>query len=139
MPPVDPLVISRELTIAGDFLSVSYTRDLGAEGTPEVAKQTPTLVELRLDVNRCTDLDDATRARVLAHPAFRHDSRGTVRVLCDEFPSRKKNLAMARQRLAGFLGEAVDAPDVASLRPEPPAEAPRRGRAGLIKPGRGPG
>ncbi|MEZ4268990.1 MAG: hypothetical protein R3F39_21745 [Myxococcota bacterium] len=136
---MDPLLISRDLTIAGDFLSVSYTRDLGAEGTPEVAKQTPTMVELRFDVNRCTDLDDAARAKVLAHPAMRQDSRGTVRVLCDEFPSRRRNLAMARQRLAGFIGEAIEARDVAALRPEPPAEIPRRGRAGLIKPGRGPG
>jgi ribosome-associated protein len=139
MPPVEPLVISRELTIAGDFLSVSYTRDLGAEGSPEVAKHTPTTVELRLDVTRCADLDPAARERVLAHPELRSDSRGTVRVRCDEFPSRRKNVAAARQRLAAILAEAIEAPDVATLRPSPLAEAPRRARAGLIKPGRGPG
>ncbi|MCB9729014.1 MAG: hypothetical protein H6744_07210 [Deltaproteobacteria bacterium] len=134
---MDALVISREITIAGDYLSVSYTRDLGAEGSPEVARQTPTMVELRFDVTRCQDLDPEARERVLAHPELRHDRRGTVRIRCDEFPSRGRNLAMARQRLASLLAEAIEAPDVASLLPERLEAAPRRGRAGLIKPGRG--
>ncbi len=96
------------LTIPADFLSVSYTRDLGDGGGAEAARQTPTNVELRLDVKRCEALDARQKGLILGHPELRADRRGTVRVGCDEFRSRTKNLEGARARLAFLLREALD-------------------------------
>ncbi len=127
-----PLVIRKDLSVPGDYLSVAYTRDLGGEGTPEMARQTPTSVEFRLDVGRCELFKPAERERILGHPELRHDRRGVVRVQCSEFQTRRRNVEGARYHLAHLIRQALDG------RIEPPAgppvtPRPRRGRKGLIK------
>ena len=128
---MDALHVREGLTLPASSLSVSYTRDLGGEGTPEAARQTPTTVELRLDVPGSGCFDDAARAKVLAHPALQADRRGTVRVVFGELATRRRNLHEARRRLAALIIEALDRD--ASHAEATPAPRRRRGRAGLIK------
>lgn len=133
---LEPLWISERLIIPVDFMSVSYTRSLvsfeDGEAVPldgvEAARRKASAVELRLDVKNCAQLGEAAKARIIAWKPLRADRRGVVRVDCDEFESRPKNLAAARERLAMAILDALDTP----VEPPPP-ERTKRGRGGLFK------
>lgn len=132
---MEALFVRDGLTIPATHLSVSFTRDLGGEGTPQAAARTPTTVELRLDVRGCGVLSEDDKLRVLGDRALRSDRRGTVRVVYGELPTRRRNLFEARRRLAVLVREALER-DPSDVEAEEPAR-PRRGRAGLFKTQRG--
>ncbi len=133
---LEPLWVSERLVIPTEFLSVSYTRNLVTIEDGEVvrldgveaARRRASAVELRLDVKNCAELGEAAKARIIAFSPLRADRRGVVRVSCDEFESRPKNLAAARERLANAILDALETP----VEP-PPAERKKRGRGGLFK------
>ena len=122
--------------VPADAISVSFTRDLGAEGGADAARATPSVVELRVDLRRWAGLAEVIRDRILGHPDLSRDSKGTVRIRCGEHASRGQNLGAARDFMAQCIQEAID-----DRVPEPEVEAPtkkRRGGAGLVKSRRGP-
>ena len=125
---MEPLVVRSGLVIPIDHLSVSFTRTLDGGDAVEVARITPSSVELRFDTRGCPGFGPEDLHRILAFGALRADRRGTVRVECNEFSSRVKNLAGAREMLRELLLEAV-------AHPVEPAPEPKRkrGRTGLIK------
>ena len=131
---MEPLRIDKDLTIPSDYLSVSFTRDLGEEGGPVAARNTPTAVELRLDVKGCEVLSPQDRDTILAYPDIVSDRRGTVRVTCSRFKSRRQNLQAARGLLADSVYHALAGhPPLKREETGEPARRPRRGGAGLIK------
>ncbi|PKN56324.1 MAG: hypothetical protein CVU56_16505 [Deltaproteobacteria bacterium HGW-Deltaproteobacteria-14] len=125
---MEPLVVRQGLVIPIDHLSVSFTRTLEGADAAEVARTTPSTVELRFDTRGCSGFDPEDLRRILAFAPLRADRRGTVRVVCGDFRSRIKNLAGARELLRELLVEALRHPVEAA-----PAPRPKRGRAGLIK------
>lgn len=136
---IAPLPILPGLEIPSEFLSVSYTRSLvriGDDGEREVmdgveaARRLPSAVELRCDVRACTALDEAQKAKILAHRALRADRRGVVRTTCSDYESRPKNLGGARDAMSFSIREALE-----QTTSEPAAEKKKRGYAGLWKPG----
>lgn len=134
---LEPLRVGERLVIPAEFLSVSFTRKLltidedgelvRLDGV-EAARRKASAVELRLDVKNCTELGEAAKERIVSFEPLRADRRGVVRVTCDAFESRPKNLAAARDLLVQAIQEALDTP----VEPPPPERKKRR-RSGLIK------
>lgn len=127
---MDPLVVTRALVVPADFLSVSYTRDLGAEATAEAARNTPTTVELRFAVGRFPGLSEAVRQRLLAKGGEGRGARAIVRVVCGEHHTRRKNLLSARQELIERIRAALRGDGAPVEAPPPPR---KRAGAGLNK------
>jgi hypothetical protein len=127
---MEPLILGGGRKVPVDAISVSFTRDLGADSGPEAARAIPSTVELRIDLRRWDALPKMARDRLLAHPDLRRDTKGTVRLQCGEHATRGLNLETARTFMAQCIQEALDdrvpVPNV-ELAPE------RRGGVGLIK------
>jgi len=115
-----------------DAMSVSFTRDLGPDGGPDAARETPSTVELRIDLRRWNALSGPARERLLDHPDLERDSKGTVLLRCGEYATRGQNVHAARSFMAQCIQEAINdrVPEVVV---EAPEGRPRRGGAGLIK------
>ena len=127
---MEPLLLRGGRKVPADAVSISFTRDLGADAGPESARAVPSTVELRVDLRRWDGLSKAARERLLAHPDLLRDRKGTVRLKCGEHASRGLNLEAARSFMVQCIQEAID-----DRIPEPPVEVARekRGGAGLIK------
>jgi len=117
--------------VPADAISVSFTRDLGADGGPDAARATPSVVELRVDLRRWQGLADIIRDRILSHPDLNRDSKGTIHIRCGEHASRGQNLGAARDFMAQCIQEAID-DRMPEPEPEPPGKQ-KRGGAGLVK------
>jgi hypothetical protein len=129
--PILPPIVIDGLHLPAEALSVATMRPLNGGG-PEVAREMPTEVELRLDVRGCETLDEAMRARVLSHPALQADRRGVVRVTVATHPSRARNLHEARAQMGRLVSEALRGIDRREPPPVVEVPRPRRG-AGLHK------
>ena len=127
---MEPLILRGGRKVPADAISVSFTRDLGADAGPESARATPSTVEFRVDLRRWDGLSKAARERLLAHPDLKRDRKDTVRLRCGEHASRGLNLEAARNFITQCIQEAID-----DRVPEPETEPVRkkRGGAGLIK------
>ena len=124
----------RNLEIPGDYLSVSYTRDLSDDDPARAARERPSAVTLRFDLARFESMSADQRTLVLAHPGLQKDRQGTVWVHCDSEPSRHKNLAAARTLLSDCVYEAL-----AGKAPVPvsePGPPPKRSGPGRVPGGR---
>jgi hypothetical protein len=127
---MEPIILRGGRKVPADAISVSFTRDLGSDSSPDAARTTPSTVELRIDLRRWDALPKQARERLLAHPDLRRDHKGTVRLQCGEHASRGMNLDAARTFMAQCIEEAID--DRVPV-PETDPEPARRGGAGLIK------
>ena len=128
---MEPLPLKGGRKVPADAVSISFTRDLGADAGPESARATPSTVELRVDLRRWDGLSKAAKERLLAHPDLLRDRKGTVRLKCGEHASRGLNLEAARSFMIQCIEEAIE-----DRVPEATVEVARekRGRgAGLIK------
>ena len=116
--------------VPADAISVSFTRDLGADAGPEAARSIPSTVEFRIDLRRWDGLSKGARERLLAHPDLSRDRKDTIRLRCGEHASRGLNLEAARNFMTQCIQEAID-----DRVPEPEVEPTKknRGGAGLIK------
>ena len=127
---MDPIILRGGRKVPADAISVSFTRDLGADSGPEAARTIPSTVELRVDLRRWDGLSKAARERLLEHPDLNKDRKGTIRLRCGEHASRGLNLEAARSFMTQCIQEAID-----DRIPEPEVEPTKkkRGGAGLIK------
>ena len=128
---MEALVLRGGRKVPSDAISVSFTRNLGASGGPDEARNIPSTVELRIDLRRWDDLPDAACSRLLAHPDLQRDSKGTVLLRCGEHASRGQNLHAARDFMTQCIQEAFD-DRVPVIEEEEPVRR-RRGGGGLIK------
>ncbi len=126
---MEPLIVTPDVVISPDLLAVSYTKDLAGETSALAALRTPTAVELRFAIGRCTDLPSQALEYLLAAHGSGRGRRATIRVVSGGDASRAQNLAEARRRLAELLREALEGPPEAPT----PERRERRGRRGLIK------
>ncbi|HEY3484754.1 MAG TPA: alternative ribosome rescue aminoacyl-tRNA hydrolase ArfB [Ilumatobacteraceae bacterium] len=95
----DGVRVNRSLHIPRTELDVRFTTSGGPGG--QHANKTATRVELRFDVESSAALSEAQRRRVL-------DRLGpVVRVVVDEERSQLRNRAIAEQRLARRLADAL--------------------------------
>src|SRR5690606_35611987 len=81
----------------------------GGPGGQNVNK-VATKVELRFDAASSSVLSDAVRARLLRLARGRLDADGRIVITCDETRSQRRNLELARERLAALVGRALVAP-----------------------------
>jgi ribosome-associated protein len=95
----DPLVVTRSVRIPRHELLVTYSTSGGPGG--QHANRSHTRVELRFDVESSTAFGPVQRQRVI-------DRLGPeIRVVVDDERSQLRNRALAEQRLAERLREAL--------------------------------
>jgi len=95
----DPLVVTRSVRIPRDELLVTYSTSGGPGG--QHANRSHTRVELRFDVESSSAFGPVQRQRVI-------DRLGPeIRVVVDDERSQLRNRALAEQRLAARLREAL--------------------------------
>lgn len=129
---MEHLVLPGGRRVPADAISVSFTRDLGADGGPDAAREIPSTVEFRVDLRRWNALSGPARERLLAHPDLQRDSKGTVLLRCGEHASRGQNLDGARAFMAQCIQEAID-DRVPEEVIDQPVDGRRRSGAGLVK------
>ena len=101
----DPLVVRPDLVIPGDELVVEVSRSGGPGG--QNVNKVSTRVTLRWSVAASRVLDEARRARLRHALAARLTRAGELVVHCDVTRSQAQNRALARERLASLVREAL--------------------------------
>ncbi|NND71792.1 MAG: aminoacyl-tRNA hydrolase [Rhodothermales bacterium] len=84
-----------------------------------------TAVELRLDVDNSTALDEQTRARLKKYAGNRLTTDGELIIVARRYRSQDRNRQDARRRLADIIRKAV-APEKVRKRTRKPASAKRK-------------
>jgi ribosome-associated protein len=97
-------------------LEVRFSRSGGPGG--QHVNTAATRVEVVLDVDASTSLTAAEKARIRRRLAGRLDASGRLRVVAQDERSQTRNRALATERLADLLREA--------LAPPPPPRRPTR-------------
>lgn len=100
--PDEPLEIRPGLVVPAWCLDERFTPSGGPGG--QHANRSSTRVELRLDLTVCPTFSDAQRERLVGR--FGPE----LRVVADDERSQHRNRALARQRLASRLRNAMVAP-----------------------------
>jgi ribosome-associated protein len=83
-------------------------------------------VELTFDVNATAVLDAATKTRLVALAGTRLDTRGVLHIVCQDTRDQRKNLELARERLAELVRAALIRPK--TRRPTRPSRGARERR-----------
>lgn len=95
----DALVVNRTVRVPRRDLDVRFSPSGGPGG--QHANRSATRVELRLDLTSCGGLSDQQRRRVIGRLG------AELRVVADDERSQTRNRALAEQRLAARLAEAL--------------------------------
>ncbi len=82
-------------------------------------------MEVRWNVHRSESLSEQQRDRLLEKLASRIDSRGVLRVVCDETRSQLQNRILAVERLNALVRKALKVPRPRK-KTKPPAAAVER-------------
>lgn len=98
----DRLVVTNDVRIARHELAVSFSPSGGPGG--QHANKTATRAELTFDVASSSAFSDAQRERLLARLG------PVVRVVADDERSQLRNRALAEERLAAKLRDALHVP-----------------------------
>jgi len=106
--PTDDLVVGPELTIPAAELEWQFAR-AGGPGGQHVNRR-ETRVALRWNVAGSAALSDAQRTRLLDALAGRLDAEGTLQVVASDARSQRQNRALAAERLAERVAEALRPP-----------------------------
>lgn len=104
----DPLTINTRVAIPRAELATRATRAGGPGG--QHVNTSSTRVELSWNVTSSVALDEAARARILRVLATRIDTDGTLRVVASDTRSQLQNRALAEERLAALVREALVVP-----------------------------
>jgi ribosome-associated protein len=120
----EPLRVTPRLEIPAAELSWRFSRSGGPGG--QGVNTTDSRVELSFDVARSPSLPEWLRRRALERLAGR-TTDGVITVAASEERSQLRNRALARERLAQLLREAV-APPPPTRRPTRPSRAAQERR-----------
>ena len=120
----EPLPITPALTLPAEDLAVEFARSSGPGG--QHVNKTETRVRLRFALDRCTVLDEPTKARLRSSAPGLLTVGGEILMESDRFRSRERNLAEVRGRLVRAVRAALVAPR--PRRPTRPSAASRRRR-----------
>jgi ribosome-associated protein len=101
----DGLVVSPRLRIPKHEIHESASRSSGPGG--QHVNKSETRVTLRWSVRDSAVLDPGQRRRLLARLAHRLTRRGQLVVHAQRFRSRARNRAMARERMAELVRDAL--------------------------------
>ena len=116
--PDDRLVVTDGVRVPRHELHTAFTTSGGPGG--QHANKTATRVELTFDVAATSALDERQRERVIAKLG------PTVRVVADDERSQLRNRALAEERLAQLLRQALHVPR--RRRPTKPTRGSQRRR-----------
>ncbi|MFO0549979.1 MAG: alternative ribosome rescue aminoacyl-tRNA hydrolase ArfB [Polyangiaceae bacterium] len=105
---MSPLPVFESLTIPADDLQFRSVRSPGPGG--QNVNKVASKVELYFDVHATRVLDEKTKLRLLELVGRRRARDGRVLIVADETRDRERNLALARDRLAGFVRLALVEP-----------------------------
>jgi ribosome-associated protein len=104
----EPLRISPSLVLPADELRWSAVRSSGPGG--QNVNKVASKVELRFDVAHSHVLDEPTKARLRVLAGRRMDRTGVLVLSCQETRDQRRNLELARQRLAALVRRALCRP-----------------------------
>ncbi|MBI4703756.1 MAG: aminoacyl-tRNA hydrolase [Deltaproteobacteria bacterium] len=120
----DALAVTSRLKLPAEELSWTAVRASGPGG--QNVNKVSSKVELRFDVRGSRVLDGPTKARLLAIARRRIDARGVLLVTCQVTRDQRRNLELARQRLAELVRRALQRPR--SRRPTKPTPGSQQRR-----------
>lgn len=96
-----PLPIDESHEIPADELQWTAVRSSGPGG--QNVNKVASKVELRFDVTATRILPEDAKARLATLAGFRMDSSGVLHVVAQDTRDQRKNLALARERLAELV------------------------------------
>jgi ribosome-associated protein len=104
----EDLAITQRLVIPAADLELSYSR-AGGPGGQKVNK-TESRAQLSFDLEGCTALHPAVKARVRASWGSRLTKDGRLVMACDSHRERSRNVAELRDRLASIIRSCLEPP-----------------------------
>lgn len=104
----ESLRISENLEIPKEDLSYETMRSGGPGG--QHANTSDTRVRLRFDLKGCRVLSRAVKNRIRARHGGRVNSDGVLQLTISSDRSQRRNLELAREKLAAIISEALVAP-----------------------------
>lgn len=120
----DDLSITPTLTIPGRHLSWSAVRASGPGG--QNVNKVASKIDYRFDLEGCTVLSDAVKARLRHAARHRLDADGRVVIVSQSTRDQSRNVRDARDRLAALIAGALQPPR--KRRPTKPSRASKRRR-----------
>jgi ribosome-associated protein len=104
----EPLRVSPSVVLPADELRWAAVRSSGPGG--QNVNKVASKVELRFDVAGSRVLDDGTKARLRVLAGRRMDRMGVLVLSCQQTRDQRRNLELARERLAALVRSALCRP-----------------------------
>ncbi len=131
----EPIRISTGVQVPANAITWRAVRSSGPGG--QNVNKVASKVELRVDLNAVSGLDDGGRARLEALTASRRDSRGRLLVTSQRTRDQARNLEDAREKVRRLVAQALVVPRT-RRRTRPSAGAVRKRLRGERKRARRP-
>ena len=104
----EPLLVRADVVIPASDLAWTAVRASGPGG--QNVNKVSSKVELRFDLPNSRALDPAAKARLMLATRSRLDREGKLIIVADETRDQARNLAIAREKLAEFVRQALVVP-----------------------------
>ena len=107
-PPGIAIVVTDDVYVPENALTMTAVRASGPGG--QNVNRVSSKVDVRLDLNEITGLDDAARERLVAKVKSRLDAEGKLRITSQKTRDQAKNIADAHEKIRAFIAAALVVP-----------------------------